>query len=229
MKSLIFPLLFLLAWTGGLAAQPGSVSLEEVQRQATFIEGHREFFLGNYEKAEPLFLEVLEKDPENAAAAYALARTYQGLEQPDKALEYARKATEWEPANPWYWMFLAELYQQAEDDVRAAEVYAELARRFPDNDFYAFNQAYFLVRANRHEDAIAVYDRLEKKMGINEELTRRKYQLYLGLGNYKKAEREIERLIQRFPDKPRYRYLLATFYEAIDRPADARKVYRRIL
>ncbi len=229
MKSLILPFLLSLTWAGSLRAQPGSTSLEEVQRQATFIEGHREFFLGNYEKAEPLFLEVLEKDPENAAAAYALARTYAGLEKFNQALEYARKATDWEPSNPWYWMFLAELYQQSEDDLRAAEVYAELARRFPDNDFYAFNQAYFLVRANRHEDAIAVYDRLEKKMGVNEELTRRKYQLYLGMGNYKKAEREIQRLIQRFPDKPRYRYLLATFYETIDRQGDARKVYRQIL
>ena len=66
-------------------------------------------------------------------------------------------------------------------------------------------------------------------MGINEEVTRRKHSLYLGLGNYKKAEKELNLLIEKYPNNPDYRHLLATFFEQTGDEKAAKEVYRQII
>jgi tetratricopeptide (TPR) repeat protein len=53
--------------------------------------------------------------------------------------------------------------------------------------------------------------------------------LYLGLGNYKKAEKELDVLIEKYPNNPEYRHLLANFFEQTGDKASAKNVYQQIL
>jgi tetratricopeptide (TPR) repeat protein len=89
--------------------------------------------------------------------------------------------------------------------------------------------AYFLVRAGDIKQALKVYDQLEERSGLNEELIRRKHSLYMGIGENKKAADELQRLINTFPRNVDYRYYLADFYEQIDEPKKAQSVYKDIL
>ncbi len=66
-------------------------------------------------------------------------------------------------------------------------------------------------------------------MGVNEEVVRHKHTLFVGMGDYKKAAKELEKLIEAFPDKVNYRHMLATFYEQIDEKTKARAEYEKIL
>ncbi|MEK7255818.1 MAG: tetratricopeptide repeat protein, partial [Bacteroidota bacterium] len=77
--------------------------------------------------------------------------------------------------------------------------------------------------------AIEVYVKLEKMTGIHEETVRHKHLLYMGLGDYKKAAKEIENLIAAFPKNTAHRHTLATFYEQINDLAKAKEIYRQIL
>ncbi|MCU0348191.1 MAG: tetratricopeptide repeat protein [Saprospiraceae bacterium] len=226
-KRFLLPLLLLAALS--LQAQEELPTPEESKREEAFLDGNREKLLGNWEKAAAKFKEVLEGDPKNDAASYELARVYEALKETDKAIAAGKNAVEWNPTNPWYKYYLAELYQKVDKDKAAADLYAQLVKADPRNEGYYFKWAYYLVRASQPAEAIKVYDQLEKLIGVNEETTRHKQTLYLGMGEYKKAGKEVQDLIARFPNNVEYRHLLATFYDQTGDKAKATATYQEIL
>ena len=201
----------------------------DVNLEKVFIEANRERLLENYDNAEALYKEVLKRDRDNDAAAYELARIYDLKTEEDKAIKSIKTAIELAPNNLWYKKFLADVYQKIGRHKEAADVYETLVELEPFKQEYYFKWAYFLVRAGEIDKAVKVYDELEKKVGINEDIARRKHSLYLGSGNSKKAAKELERLVETFPNSVSYRHLLADFYEQVGEKEKAKAVYREIL
>ncbi len=210
-------------------AQNDRYSQADVDLQALFIEAGREKLLGNYEKAEEAYQKVLERDVDNDAALYELARVLAKQDKDEEALKAIQKAVQEDDANEWYKFFLAEHFQEMGRDRDAANVYETLVKRNPDKEDYYFKQAFYLVRAGEPKQALNVYDALEAKMGVNEKIARRKHQLYIGTGDMKKAAAELQRLIDAFPQQLRYYNLLAGFYEQIKDNDQVRAVYQQIL
>ena len=217
-------ILFTLSLPAQVRYTESDVNLEKV-----FIEANRERLLENYDNAEALYKQVLKRDKNNDAAAYELARIYDLKTEEDKAIKSIKEAIEWAPDNLWYKKFLADIYQKIGRHKEAAEVYETLAEAEPFRQEYYFKWAYFLVRAGEIDKAVKVYDELEKKTGITEDIARRKHSLYLGSGNSKKAAKELERLVDAFPTVTSYRHLLADFYEQVGQQDQAKSVYRDIL
>ncbi|MCB0612950.1 MAG: tetratricopeptide repeat protein [Phaeodactylibacter sp.] len=230
-KQSILGILLILAsgFPPGIMAQEGRVGEDDVNLQKIFIDANREKLLGNYENAIALLKEVLKKDPKNAAVAFELARAYEATEEDEKAVKAVKEAIEWDDQNTWYLKFLADLYQKLNRNDEAAKAYERIAELEPHDEFNYFRWAYFLVRADEINDALKVYNLLEKRMGVNEEVIRRKHSLYLGTGDNKKAARELERLIEAYPKDMEYRHLLAGFYQQVGEMSKADEVYREIL
>ena len=197
--------------------------------QSRFIDASRERILGNYDKAIPIYEEILKKDENNHAAAYELARVYMAKETFDKAVRYAKTAIELDPENVWYQQFLADLYQEIGQNGEAAEIYKRLVKQDPEKEEYYYKWAYLLVRANEIDEAVKVYDQLESRIGVTEEVVRRKHSLYLGMGDKGKAARELERLIEAYPENEEYLHLLAGFFEEMGEKEKAQATYQRIL
>lgn len=219
----------LIGWSLTSFSQDARLTEEDVNIQKVFIEASREKILGNYENAAYLYKEVLKRDNQNHAAAYELSRIYDTLNKDSKALSSIKTAVSLEPTNYWYKSYLADLYKKTNQDLLAANVYEDLVNTDSNNEYYYFRWAYFLVRANEISKAVKVYDSLEKKIGINEEIIRRKHTLYLGSGNNKKAAKELERLIAAYPDNVDYYHLLASFYEQVNDQTAANEIYKQIL
>ena len=212
-----------------LYAQPGSVTEADTELEAIFIEGNKEKLLGNWDKALAKFEEVLEKDRDNAPSAYEMARVYEAKKDLENAEKYAVKAVDWDGSNEWFRMYLAEVYQKNNKDNLAAQQYEELVKQQPYNEEFYQKWAYYLVRSSQPEAAINVYNELEKKVGIHEEVVRHKHTLYMGMGDLKMAAAELEKLIDKFPNNTSYWHLLGTFYEQIDENGKAKEVYKKIL
>lgn len=222
-------LLLVFTFSSFLAEAQQRYSESDVNLEKVFIEANREKLLENYDKAETLYKEVLKRDRNNHAAAYELARIYDLKTEEDRAIKSIKTAIEIAPENTWYHKFLADVYQKIGRHNEAAEVYAALVELEPHEEHYYFKWAYLLVRANEIDKAVKVYDALEKRIGISEEIARRKHSLYLGSGNSKKAARELERLVDAFPQIVSYRHILADFYEQIGEKDEAKSVYKDIL
>lgn len=210
-------------------AQPGIATESNMDLEAIFIDGNREKLLGNWEKAIEKFEEVLENDRDNAAAAYEMARVYEALKDLENAEKYAAKAVEWEGTNEWFRVYLAEVYQKVNKDNLAAQQYEAMVKLQPYNEEFYRKWAYYLVRSSQPEAAIQVYNQLENKVGIHEEVIRHKHTLYMGMGNTKLAAAELERLIEKFPNNTAYLHLLGTFYEQVDEKGKAKDIYKSIL
>jgi tetratricopeptide (TPR) repeat protein len=204
-------------------------SEEEVNTEKIFIEASQEKILGNYENAVDLYNEVLKRDKDNHAAAYELARMYDVLDENDKAEKAIKLAIKLDKSNEWYQSFLADHYQKLNNDKEAANVFGNLVKQYPNNKYFYQKQAYFLVRSKNIPDAIKIYDRIEAKFGLTEELIEKKHSLFLGLGKQKKATRELQKLTNTFPTNIEYHYMLANHFQRIGKNEKAKEIFQKIL
>jgi len=211
------------------AQEDGRFSEKKIKEQELFIEAKKFNLLGNQEKASELFLELLSKDRQNDAAAFELAQIYAGQNKNREALNYAKQATKFAPENLWYQRFLADIYQRNNNYKEAAGIYESFVFSAPFDEYNYFKWAYYLVQDGQTEKALEVYNKLEKRTGINEELSRRKHTLYLGIGDTQNAEAELLRLAETYPDHTDYLHLLAGFYRQMDNGQAAKSIYERIL
>jgi tetratricopeptide (TPR) repeat protein len=220
-------LLCLTLFGGSAIAQQTTEAAANLEK--IFVDACRERMIGNYDKAVPLLQDLLRKDNSNHAAMYELARVYDARKEYEPALKQMSAAVSLDPSNIWYQKFLADLHQKTGNFLAAASIYESLVRQSPNQPEYYFKWAFFLVKSEQVEQAIKVYDELEKRTGVNEEAVRHKHTLYIGMGNPRKAAEELQRLINAFPRRLEYRHLLAGFYEQIGEKSQAKEVYKQIL
>jgi tetratricopeptide (TPR) repeat protein len=229
---MIYRLLLFLAFSlplAGLAAQDDRPTEEEVNREKSFIEANREKLLGNLDKAIAILRELHRQDSKNPAVAFELGRLLDAEHDTEEAIRFLKLATELDGTNEWYAKTLAELYQREGRNKDGAKLYEQLVANDPDNEYLYFRWAYFLVRAQEVDQALDVYEELEKQVGFTEEIARRRHTLYLGMGELRKAEQELRRLTEAFPEVVDYQHLLASFYEQREQNDKATAIYERIL
>ncbi|CAA6799365.1 MAG: Unknown protein [uncultured Aureispira sp.] len=201
----------------------------DVLLEKLFIEANREKILGNVDEAITRYLEVLQKDNTNSAANYELARLYKQENVYDKAISRAEKAVELETDHLLYNEFYADLLEKEGNFKKAAELYANLVGKYPEKQQLYFDWAYFLSKSGKSDQAIKVYNSLEKRTGIKEAISMRKYKLYMYSGKDKKASQEIELLIEAYPNEAEYVIRLANFYASTQDLEKAKALYKKAL
>lgn len=205
------------------------VSEEDLTLDQLFMDANLQKVIGNEDKAIEAFEKILETYPDHPAAAFELSRLYQQVERSDDALKMAKTAADGEPENKWYKIQLAELFSAGGEQSAAIDLYKVLIEEEPRNQELYYKQAFFHVKAEDIKGAIKVYESLENRIGLSEEVVRRKHALYLGMGDFKAAGKELMRLTEAFPENVDYQLQLASFYEQIDNQKAALEVYQQIL
>lgn len=201
----------------------------DILLEQLFIEANREKILGNIDEAVKLYLEVIQKDNNNSAANYEAARLYKRQEEYTKAGECAARAVEIEPYNLLYNELYASLLEKEANYKKAAEIYTELSNHYPDNEQLYYDCAYFLSKSDKADQAIKVLNTLEKRVGVKETITMRKYKLYMATGKDKKAVQELERLVEAFPKEAEYLVRLANYHASVQAFDEAKKYYQKAL
>lgn len=230
----ILLILLLLAGTDAIAQRRSKavkgLGVEQERKLAeTFFEGSRQKMLGNLKEAAVLFHDCIKLDPEHAASHYELANILYKTERLDDALPFARKARQLDATNEWYMLFEADILMNLGDVPNAIILYQRLVKTHPDKPEYPYELANAYIYAGKLEEAIKIYDQIEQKMGISEEISIQKEKLYLELNKLDKAVAELEKLIGAFPTEQRYMGMLAEVYVANDREDKAFEVYQRML
>ncbi len=201
---------------------------QEMKVQQLFFEGMTAKLKDDMKSAKAAFTEVLKLDSENDAAIYELAKIYFDAQDKERSLEYAKQAAELDPTNKWYQFLYAEtlaLNQQFDD---AAKVYEEMVKNDNSNYEYYFDWGYMLIKADKMEEAIKVYDLIEGKIGVTENVSLQKQRLFIQTGNMEGGIAELNKLIAEFPKETRYYQLLAELYEQTGKEEMAIEVYKKL-
>lgn len=197
--------------------------------EAALIDAQSQLILGKLDKAEELASDLVRKNPNNDALAFLMAQIYTEKEDLTGALREIKRARNLDKTNVWYAIMHADLLEQSGGFNEAARIYEELTLQYPAREDYYVQWAFFLIRDGRPEDALKVYDRLEKALGYSSETSRKKYMLYRGMGKHREAANVLEEVLARKPRDMEVMYILAEFYAETGGIQQARRWYERIL
>ena len=194
-----------------------------------FFESQRLKALEDYKKASDLMEQCVAIDPLNADANFELAQLYIRTEQLEPALFYANQAYKLDPTNTWILHSLAQLNLVLGNSEAELKAYKDLVKLEPSNieNQYSLAQAY--TRNDSYKKAIQVYNSLENRAGLSEEISVMKERLYIALGDLDSAVKELENLIDAFPNTVRYKGMLAELYQANNFAGKALQIYKDIL
>lgn len=202
---------------------------QQIEFKFYFHEANKERILGNYQKAASLFLQCIEVAPEESAPYYELAHIYESAKQYDYALKYAEKAIKLEEDNYWYRILYAHTLQRNGDLDNAIKQYEYLIEKDGGNPDLYFDLGGMQLYSGKYKEAIKTFNTLEKIIGISEELSVQKEKIYIKLGDVENAAKEMEKLIEAYPNEMRYRGMLADLYVANDMEDKAFRIYTEML
>ena len=139
------------------------------------------------------------------------------------------QAVAFAPDNYWYSQGLVSLYQQQNELDKAAALLEKMVTRFPSKQDPLFSLLDIYSRQEKYNDVISTLNRLEKRLGKNEQLSMEKFRIYLQMKDDKKAFQEIESLVQEYPMDMRYQVILGDVYLQNGKKQEAYEIYKKVL
>ncbi|MEM1216728.1 MAG: tetratricopeptide repeat protein [Bacteroidota bacterium] len=228
MKYTILLFLGLLFCHNSLLAQ-GEFTEEEVAYETQLIEANRAKLLGKAEEAITILRKLHREQSTNAAVAYELGRLV--LEQGDKeeAIRFLKLAQKNDPANDWYVDFLGTLLDKEGRFQEGMALYQGVTERSTGDPEPFYKLAYFQLQNGNPDAALATYDDLQNRIGLNETIAQNKHHIYVGKGNKRQAVRILEELIATQPRNVAFQHLLADYYQSQGQREQATAVFKEIL
>lgn len=194
-----------------------------------FLEAMRLKEKKDYASAFGLLQHCLDIHPNAASALYEVSQYYMFLRQVPQGQETLEKAVANAPDNYWYSQGLASLYQQQNELDKAVTLLEQMVVCFPAKQDPLFNLLDLYGRQEKYDEVISTLNRLEKRMGKNEQLSMEKFRIYLQMKDDKKAFQEIESLVQEYPMDMRYQVILGDVYLQNGKKQEAYDVYQKVL
>lgn len=204
---------------------------EEQQRKYDyyFLEAAKLKLEKKYDAGFEMLKHCLSINPYAASAHYEIGQYYLSLKQPSQVISSLEKAVLYEPQNFWYNHGLYNIYLQQNETDKAIALLESMTERFPDKLDPLYNLLDTYSRLNNYDQVIHTLNRLELKMGKNEQLSMEKFRCYLQKKDNKKAFKEIESLVSEYPNDPRYRVILGDVYLQNGKKEEAYHLYREVL
>ncbi|HEY6162037.1 MAG TPA: tetratricopeptide repeat protein [Bacteroidia bacterium] len=184
---------------------------------------------GNTTEALEKFQKCLNLDPNNAAVNYEIANLLHANGKNTEALPFAKKAAGLDEQNVWYQLLLADCLRGLEKYNDAIVVYQKTIKIFPDKLDLYYELASCYLYAGKPDDAVKTYDRIEEKIGITEEISVQKERILYKMHDNTRAEEELQKLINAYPDQAEYYNLLGQLYRETGQRQKAINAYKKIL
>ena len=194
-----------------------------------FLEAMRMKGKNEYDAAFGLLQHCLDINPTASSALYEISQYYMFLRQVPQGQVALEQAVAFAPDNYWYSQGLVSLYQQQNELDKAAALLEKMVTRFPSKQDPLFSLLDIYSRQEKYNDVISTLNRLEKRLGKNEQLSMEKFRFYLQMKDDKKAFQEIESLVQEYPMDMRYQVILGDVYLQNGKKQEAYDVYQKVL
>lgn len=194
-----------------------------------FFNANKEKILGNYDLAETLFSQALQLNPTSSATMYELANIYAFQNKKDQALFYSKRAATLEATNIWYQLLYIECLKSNKQDAEAIKVYEKTIKQFPEKIDLYYELAYSYLIIGKASEALKVYDKIEERIGVNEESSMQKIKIYRATKNFEKAVIETNKLITTYPKESKYYGIIGELYQDMGQNEKALEAYNNLL
>ncbi|MEO9483471.1 MAG: tetratricopeptide repeat protein [Ekhidna sp.] len=184
---------------------------DSLKLEGVLIEAEKQLILENYAKALENFHVALEMNTESSATNFKIAEVLAKSNEGQKALPFGLKAIELDPRNKYYRLGLARIYQSIGFYVDAAKTYEGLVELFPSEENALYELAELYQLTGRKDDMFRVFDLIEAKLGVKEEITREKQRIYMKEGKLDAVIAEYDKLIDAYPNESSYKAELINF------------------
>ena len=104
-----------------------------------------------------------------------------------------------------------------------------MAVRFSDKLDPLYNLLEIYNRQEEYDKVIGILNKLEERMGKNEQLSMEKFRIYLQKKDDKSAFHEIESLVEEYPNDMRYQVVLGDVYMQNGKKQEAYEIYKKVL
>jgi len=212
-----------------LTAQSDRYTEEEILLQDKFIAAYSERMLGKIDKAITLLTEVHKADRQNAAVAFELARAYSQKEDNESTKKFIELACKNDKDNVHYQEYRSDFYKKTNDISGRLSSLEKLIVLDPFNASNYYEAGDLYEQTSNTDNALAVYNKLENVIGIHEEASRRKFEVFNRVGDQKSATAELVALTTAYPRSARYLNNLASYYQEIGKEKQSEKTYKRVL
>jgi tetratricopeptide (TPR) repeat protein len=201
----------------------------ELNYKHFFFEANKLKMLGNYKEATAYFLHCLELKPGSGAPAYELAGLAVANKDLQSAVKFAEIAYKSDPKNKWYLIMLADITKRQGNLNRTISLLNELVKQYPNVPEYYMEIASTYMIMNKTKEAIKIFDDIEERFGVSEEISFQKEQIFESKGDFINSRKELEKLIKANPQEPRYYGLLAESYMSTGQMDKAKEIYDKLL
>lgn len=202
---------------------------DQVKFEHYFFNASKEKILGNYELALNLFLQCAKINPKEPTPLYEIALIYEQNGDATSAFPFAEKASQLDPDNYWFQLLYGQVLYKNNQVAKSIKVFEKLLDKNPKELELAFNLAGIYTYENKLREAISLYDRIETQLGISEDISYQKQQLYLKLNDVEGAASEIKKLILAFPSETKYYGVLGDIYFTNGQEENALEIYQKVL
>jgi tetratricopeptide (TPR) repeat protein len=202
---------------------------EQIKFKFLFHNATKARILGNYQEAVNLFRECTIVAPKESTSYYELAHLFENSKEKELALEFSQKAVDLDPENYWYRIQYAHSLQRNGDSEEAIKQYQTLIKQNGGTIDLYFDLAGMQLYSGKYKESIATFNLIEKEAGITEEISIQKEKIYVKMGDIDNAAKEIEALINEYPENIKHQIELADLYLANDLNEKAFTVCQDIL
>ncbi len=194
-----------------------------------FLEAIRQQEMGNFAAAFDLLRHALDINPNAPEVYYEIAGYYIDMQNGKAARYYFEKSAELAPDNPAYLEKLGQFYISQANYEQALAAYERLYanNKTREDVLQILYQLY--GSQNNYKKMIEVIERMEMLLGSSEQLSLTKMQIFEQMGDKRKAQAELMRLVQKNPLDLNYRIMLGNWFFQNDKKKEAFKEYQAVL
>ena len=181
-------------------------------KAALVLEAVRERISGNYTQAEKLLVDLTNRHPSYDLAHFEYAKILLLKNRTSEAINELKTAISLNDTNDWYKALLGESLDKANRYAESESIWKYLADHHPENPEYIFKYSISLIYQNKLKEAIAAYNQIELVMGVSEDISYAKRNIWLYLKKTDMAIKEMEKLSEAYPQESKYQIDIAEIY-----------------
>jgi tetratricopeptide (TPR) repeat protein len=173
------------------------------------MEAKKLSFDGNTGQAAIAYRKAIELDPKCDACYYELANILIYEDKEEEAKENAETAYNLDPENPWFALLYGRLCYHFKEYDKAQRLFRQILVHHGKKQEVWFGLASTYEEQKLYPDALGILDSMLMRFGEDDDITYRIFNISMNIGNYDRAVTEIKKLVNNYPNDPRFTTLLA--------------------